>query len=54
VWLDVIDVACSYTSTLDCTLPAERFFNEPVPSDRLPNRGLTPWTPERLHSACGL
>ena len=37
VRMDVIDVACSYSSTLNCTLPAPRFLGEPVPSDRLPN-----------------
>ena len=37
VRMDVIDVACSYSSTLNCTLPAPRFHGEPVPSDRLPN-----------------
>jgi hypothetical protein len=33
VWLDVIDVACSYISTLNCTLPADPFLGESVPSD---------------------
>jgi hypothetical protein len=33
VWLDVIDVACGYSSTLNCTLSAERLLNEPMPSD---------------------
>ena len=33
----MIDVACNYGSTLNCTLPALWFLGEPVPSDRLPN-----------------
>ena len=35
--IDVINVACSHGSTLYCTLTAERFRDEPVPSDRLPD-----------------
>jgi hypothetical protein len=35
--LDVINVACSRSSTLNRTLPTQRFLGEPVPSDRLPN-----------------
>jgi len=50
----VIDVACNYGSTLNCTLPALRFLGEPVPSDRLPNWWLTPRAPERLRSASGV
>ena len=37
VRIDVIDVACSHSSTLNCTLPSPRFLGETVPSDRLPN-----------------
>jgi hypothetical protein len=35
--IDVIDVACNHGATFYCTLTAERFRGEPVPSDRLPN-----------------
>jgi hypothetical protein len=37
VRIDVIDVACSHGSTLNGTLPTQRFLGEPMPSDRLPN-----------------
>jgi hypothetical protein len=35
--IDMINVACSHGSTLNCTLTAERFCGEPVSSNRLPN-----------------
>jgi hypothetical protein len=35
--IDVINVARSHGSTLNCTLTAQRLRGEPVPSDRLPN-----------------
>jgi hypothetical protein len=35
--IDVINVARSHGSTLNCTLTAQLLRGEPVPSDRLPN-----------------
>ena len=35
--IDMIDVTCNLCSTPNCTLPTQRFLDEPVPSDRLPN-----------------
>jgi len=48
--IDVVDVACSRSSTLNCTLPTQRFLGEPVPSDRLPNWWFAPQAPGRVRS----